>query len=165
MDRKKTTEFLGNLLIREKLNGIGKYWAREISIEYGTRDVKRVDFMQFEPAGVVGVSGIEKGMFTCYEVKSCRADFESGFGRNFIGEKNYFVMPMATYKAVAFDIPHGVGVLVPIPLNADKHEEFENPTELSTDIDWKLCTMIQSHPQLRKKSMVELLFCMLRSGH
>lgn len=89
----------------------------------------------------------------------------SGFGRNFIGEKNYFVMPMATYKAVAFDIPHGVGALVPIPLNADMHEEFENPTELSADIDWKLCTIIQSHPQLRKKSMVELLFCMLRSGH
>lgn len=93
-----------------------------------------------------------------------RADFESGFGRNFTGEKNYFAMLMAVYKAVAFDVPHDVGVLVPIPLNADKHEEFENPTELSADIDWKLCAMIQSHLQLRKKSMVELLFCMLRSG-
>lgn len=165
MNRKEITKFLGDLLIREKLSGIGKYWASEVSIDYGTTDVKRVDFMQFDPAGVVGVSGIEKGIFICYEVKSCKADFESGFGRNFIGEKNYFVMPMATYKQVAFDIPHGVGALVPIPLNRDKHEEFENPTELSADVDWKLYTMIQSHPQLRKRSMVELLFCMLRSGH
>ena len=50
MDRKETTKFLGNLLVREKLgNG---YWASEVSIDYGTTDVKRVDLMQFDPAGV-----------------------------------------------------------------------------------------------------------------
>ena len=165
MNRKETTEFLGKLLKREKFSGLGKYWASEVSIDYGTINVRRIDFMQFEPAGVVGISGIEKGIFICYEIKSCKADFESGFGRNFIGEKNYFVMPMVTYKEVAFDIPHNVGVLVPIPRNKDKHEEFENPTELSADVDWKLCTMIASNSQLRKRSMVELLFCMLRSGN
>lgn len=63
------------MLIREKFTGIGKYWASEVSIDYGTKDVRRVDFMQFEPAGVVGVSGIEKGNFICYEIKSCKADF------------------------------------------------------------------------------------------
>lgn len=73
--------------------------------------------------GVVGgISGIEKGIFSCYEVKSCKADFESGFGRNFIGEKNYFVMPMATYKEVMQDIPNGIGVLVPIPQKNRKHK-------------------------------------------
>lgn len=51
MNRKETTEFLGKLLKREKLSGIGKYWASEVSIDYGTMDVKRVDFMQFEPSG------------------------------------------------------------------------------------------------------------------
>lgn len=165
MDRKETTKFLGELLKREKL--YGKYWASEVSIDFGTTDVRRVDFMQFEPNGVVGVSGIEKGIFICYEIKSCKADFESGFGRNFIGEKNYFVMTMDTYKKVAFDIPFGVGVLVPIPQNvtkAERHEEFENPTELSDVIQWKLWAIRQSRGQNRKKSMVELLFCMLRSG-
>lgn len=169
MNRKETTEFLGNLLKREKFSGQGKYWASEVSIDYGTTDVKRVDFMQFEPHGVVGISGIEKGTFTCYEVKSCKADFESGFGRNFIGEKNYFVMPMVTYKQVINDIPHNVGVLVPIPKKSDifterRHKEFENPTELSEDISWELWTIRKPIPQLRKRSMVELLFCMLRSG-
>lgn len=166
MNRKETTKFLGKLLIRERFSGIGKYWASEVNIDYGTADVKRVDFMQFEPAGVVGISAIEKGIFVCYEVKSCKADFESGFGRNFIGEKNYFVMSMSTYKEVIHDIPHNVGVLVAIPKYADKTEEFENPTELSADLsEWKLCVIRQAHQQLRKRSMTELLFCMLRSGH
>lgn len=167
MNRKETTNFLGNLLKRERFSSPGKYWASEVSIDYGTTDMKRVDFIQFEPAGVIGgVSGIEKGIFICYEIKSCKADFKSGFGRNFIGERNYFVMPMATYKEVVNDfILHNVGVLVPIPQYADKHEEFENPTELSADTDWKLCVIKQSVPQLRKRSMTELLFCMLRSGN
>ncbi len=164
MNRKETTDFLGKLLVHKKIGGIGSCWASEVSIDYGTKDVKRVDFMQFVPDGVCGISAIEKGIFICYEVKSCKADFYSGFGRNFIGEKNYFVMPMETYKEVAFDIPHKVGVLVPIPVNADKRDEFENPTELSEDIDWKLYTIIPSYPQIRKRSMTELLFCMLRSG-
>lgn len=168
MDRKETTKFLGDLLKREKLgNG---YWASEVSIDYGTTDVKRVDFMQFVPAGVVGVSGIEKGIFICYEIKSCKADFASGFGRNFIGEKNYFVMPMATYKEVIHDIPNGIGVLVPIPesienTNEERYKEFENPTELSEKIYWKFWAIRHPREQIRKRSMVELLFCMLRSGH
>lgn len=164
MNRKEVTDFLGKLLIREKLNVRGRYWAREVSIDYGTTDVKRVDFMQFKPVGVVGISEIEKGIFICYEVKSCKGDFNSGFGRNFIGEKNYFVMPMATYKEVANDIPYNVGVLVPVPTNADTYKEFENPTGLSADVDWKLYAIKNSIPQLRRRSVVELLFCMLRSG-
>lgn len=169
MTRKEITDFLGNLLIKEKFSGLGKYWASEVSIDYGTTDVKRVDFMQFQPAGVVGVSGIEKGIFTCYEVKSCNDDFYSGFGRNFIAEKNYFVMPMATYKEVIRDIPSGIGVLVPIPENTgntndERYKEFENPTELSEEIQWKFWSIRHPREQIRKKSMAELLFCMLRSG-
>lgn len=167
MNRKETTEFLSNLLIHKKLGN--KYWAREVIIDPGTTDVRRVDFMQFEPAGVMGVSGIEKGIFICYEVKSCKADFESGFGRNFIAEKNYFVMPMETYGKVAFDIPNEIGVLVPIPeivgnTNAELCKEFDNPTELSSDTEWKLHAIRYPKPRIRKRSMVELLFCMLRSG-
>lgn len=165
MNRSETTKFLSDLLIKEKFTGIGKYWASEVSIDYGTTDVKRVDFMQFEPVNQVHVSGIEKGIFTCYEVKSCKNDFNSGFGRNFIGEKNYFVMPMSLYKEVIQEIPHNIGALVPIPEYTDKHDEFENPTELSVDTDWKLCAIKPSHMQGRNKSVSELLFCMLRSGH
>ncbi len=169
MNRKETTEFLGNLLKRRRFSGLGKYWASEVSIDYGTTDVKRVDFMQFKPAGVVGVSEIEKGIFVCYEVKSCKADFKSGFGRNFIAEKNYYVMPMAAYKEVIQEIPGGIGVLVPVPENVENtnaaiFKEFEDPTDLSAGVKWRLHAMRHPRPQLRKKSMAELFFCMLRSG-
>lgn len=166
MNRKETTKFLGNLLIRDRLSGIGKYYASEVSIDYGTTNVKRIDFMQFIPENQVHVSGIEKGIFVCYEVKSCKNDFNSGFGRNFIGEKNYFVMSMSLYKEVIQEIPHNVGVLVPIPKYGDKVAEFENPTELTAELsDWKLESIRYAHQQTRQRSMVELLFCMLRSGN
>lgn len=166
MNRKETTKFLSNLLIRDRLTGAGKYWAREVSMDYGTKDVKRVDFMQFVPQGQVYLSDMEKGEFICYEIKSCRADFNSGFGRNFIAEKNYFIMPMSTYKEVIQDIPHNTGVMVPVPQQADIHGEFENPTELTPEEDkWILKVIRQAHLQGRERSIIELLFCMLRSGH
>ena len=70
MNRVETTKFLCELLKRDRFSGMGKYWASEVSIDYGTSRVKRVDFMQFEPPGVIYQSDIEKGIFTCYEVKS-----------------------------------------------------------------------------------------------
>lgn len=164
MKRKETTSFLNNLLEKERLTGLGKYWSREVTIDYGTRDEKRIDYLQFELVNT-SISGIEKGIFICYEVKSCKADFNSGYGKNFIGEKNYLVMPMKVYKEVIHDIPYEVGVLTPVPRYRNKHEEFEHPTELCVYEDWKLEVIKPSHQVSRKKSMTELLFCMLRSGH
>lgn len=167
MNRKDITKFLGELLVRNRLTGRGKYYASEVSLYYGTTNVKRVDFMQFEPAGVVSVGEIEKGIFTSYEVKSCKSDFNSGFGRNFVTEKNYFVMPMELYKKVVNEIEYPVGVMCPIPSMCDIHDEFEDPTQLdSNDVAaWDMKIVKPAHPAVRKRSMVELLFCMLRSGH
>lgn len=165
MNRKETTKFLSTLLIKERLTGRGKYWAREVSLDYGTKNVRRVDFMQFEPAGVVHVSDIKKGIFVSYEVKSCKADFDSGFGRNFVTEKNYFVMPMELYKEVATEIGYPIGVMCPIPITRDKHEEFEQPTPLdASGVTWNMKILKTAHPQARSRAMTELLFCMLRSG-
>ena len=44
MNRKEITKFLGDLLVSQNFSGIGKYFASEVSIDYGTTDVKRVDF-------------------------------------------------------------------------------------------------------------------------
>lgn len=165
MDRKETTAFLSALLEQEKFNGPAKYWAKEVSLDYGSVDVKRIDYMQFVPPNQCSVSAIEKGIFIVYEIKSCKADFKSGFGVNFIAEKNYLVMPMETYKEVVTEIPANVGVLVPIPDFADKYDEFNNPTPLGGKVtDWKLITIFPARQQGRKRSMTELLFCMLRSG-
>jgi hypothetical protein len=88
------------------------YWAKEVTFDYGTLHQIRVDYMRFKPKNNT-VSGIEKGDFYCYEVKSCVADFNSKNGHNFIGDFNYYVMPHELYEQVKDKIPHKVGVLVP----------------------------------------------------
>ena len=40
------------------------YWAREVTFDYATTNVVRVDFMKFKPVNNT-VSGIEKGDFYC----------------------------------------------------------------------------------------------------
>ncbi len=74
MNRAETTKFLGELLKRDRFRGAGKYWASEVSIDAFTAAGKggRVDFMQFEPPNQYAVSALEKGIFICYEVKSCK---------------------------------------------------------------------------------------------
>ena len=185
MNRAETTKFLSDLLVSERLTGRGKYYAREVSLDYGTINVKRVDFMQFEPNGVVYQSDIEKGIFTCYEVKSCKEDVYSGNGLNFVGEKNYIVTTMECYKAIKEDIRSGklwkhieecclelsshssphFGIIVPVPRSINLVDEYENPTKLSNDIAWELKVILPCNKGSRKRSMTELLFCMLRSGH
>ena len=103
MDRKATTELLTEILISDKLSD-RKYYAREVTLDYGTSHPKRIDVMQFIPKGVVYPSDIEKGIFTCYEIKSCKEDVYSGNGLNFFGEKNYIVTTMETYKILQDDI-------------------------------------------------------------
>ena len=101
MDRKETTKFLGELLERQYLSGLGKHWAKEVNIDPGSaRTHRRIDYMLFQPAGQCNISDIEKGIFTCYEIKSCKADVYSGNGLNFIGEKNYIVTTMQCYKDI-----------------------------------------------------------------
>ena len=181
MNRKDTTKFLSDLLISNRLSGYGKYYASEVSIDYGTTNVKRVDFMQFEPAGVVYQSDIEKGIFTCYEVKSCKEDVYSGNGLNFLGEKNYIVTTMECYKEIQPDMRSGklwnhireccpessahFGFLVPVPKSVNPEDEYENPTKLADNIEWELKVVYPCNQGRIKRSMTELLFCMLRSWH
>ena len=182
MNRKETTEFLSNLLISNRLSDRGKYYAREVSIDYGTTNVKRIDFLQFEPNGVIYQSDIEKGIFTCYEVKSCREDVFSGNGLNFIGEKNYIVTTMECYKAIQPDMRSGklwehimkccpeagyhphFGVIVPVPWMTKTEDEYANPTELDKDVTWEMKVIYPCSQGGRKRSTTELLFCMVRSG-
>ena len=80
MNRKDITKMLGRTLIQSKFSGMGKYWASEVSIDPFTATGKggRVDFMQFIPENQYSISGLEKGIFVCYEIKSCREDVFSG---------------------------------------------------------------------------------------
>ena len=180
MNRKETTRFLSDLLVTDRLSGAGKYYAKEVSIDYGTKDVKRVDFMQFEPAGVTSIGYIEKGIFTCYEIKSCKEDVFSGNGLNFLGEKNYIVTTMECYKSIQDDIRSGkldkhimeccpnsscyYGIMVAIPQSAEKVDEYETPTPLDPGGRWKLSVILPCRQGPRRRSLTEMLFYMLRSG-
>lgn len=92
------------------------YWAREVTFDYATSNAVRVDFMKFKPVNNT-ISGIEKGDFYCYEVKSSVEDFHSKNGHNFIGDFNYYVMPEEVYEKIKNEIPYAVGVYVPEKMN------------------------------------------------
>lgn len=170
MKRKEKTEFLRNLL-KAKLNSKrGVHSSAEVSLDYGTKNVKRVDFISFEPRDQISIAGLEAGTFTFYEVKSCREDFKSGFGLNFEGDRNYVVTDMPTYKDL---LSHGdiddskmfnIGIMVAIPKGTNVLDEFEKPNNLTTAIDWEFVVIKAARRKQRKRSIGELLFCMLRAS-
>lgn len=190
MTRKEITKLLTEILIADRLND-RKYFAKEVTIDYGTVNTKRIDVMEFVPQSVIHVSGIEKGEFICYEIKSCIEDIFSGNGLNFLGEKNFIVTTMTTYKKMCekmlfvnneiqnFIKGHNpesstcFGVMVPVPSTIQDlrskdeiYKEFENPTEFKGEAKkWRLVVMQPSIPVGRNRSTTELLFCMLRSKH
>ena len=84
MTRAEITTMLGKLLER-KIGGMGNYWASEVTFNWGRKDECRVDYMKFEPVNN-SPSGLEKGIFICYEIKSSLADYRSPNGHNFLGE-------------------------------------------------------------------------------
>lgn len=183
MNRKDTTKFLGDLLKSSRFSGMGKYWASEVSVDAFTTTGKggRVDFMQFEPPNQYAVSSLEKGIFICYEIKSCKEDVYSGNGLNFYGEKNYIVTTMQCYKDILPDLRDGTfykhlhetnpessahyGIMVAVPVMTEAYQEFEEPTPISDDISWRLEVIKPCVAGSRNKSLTELLFCMVRSGH
>lgn len=114
MNRPEITRTLSNLLEQhlDPKHDQRIYWAKEVTFDYSTEKAVRVDYMLFKPVNNT-VSGIEKGDFYCYEIKSSVEDFHSKNGHNFIGDYNYFVMPEEVFEAVKREIPYGIGVYVP----------------------------------------------------
>ena len=147
MTRKETTKLLSELT-EKHINPHDDsriYWAKEVTFDYTTSHAVRVDYMQFRPVNNT-VSGIEKGDFYCYEVKSSVDDFHSKNGHNFIGDLNYYVMPEDVYNTVKTEIPYGVGVYAPTT-------------------DWRELQIIRyARRQDRKRSLAEMLFMMFRSA-
>ena len=113
--RTQTTDMLSRLT--EKMISCDydsrAYWSKEVTFDYGTPNQVRVDYMKFEPLNN-SVSGIEKGDFYCYEIKSCVEDFNSRHGLNFIGDYNYIVCPNELYEWLSQNnkLPFGIGVYI-----------------------------------------------------
>lgn len=146
MDRKATTAAL-SLLLELHINPHNDpriYWAKEVTFDYGTEHSVRVDYMRFKPVNNT-VSGIEKGDFYCYEIKSSVEDFHSKNGHNFIGDFNYYVMPFEVYEKIKGEIPYRVGVYV--------------------SYDDKLISIKKGIRSDRKRPALEMLLMMFRSAN
>lgn len=126
------------------------YWAREVTFDYATSSSIRVDYMKFKPVNNT-VSGIEKGDFYCYEVKSSVEDFHSKNGHNFLGDYNYYVMPEEVFEKVRSEIPYGVGVFVPDGINY-RGEWYD------------LKSVKKAKRRDRKRPVSEMLLMMFRSA-
>ena len=174
MNRTETTALLGDLLERDVL--IGGQWASEVKYMKEGGNVGRVDYMSFKPReqryGPTAAS-VEGGKFTAYEVKSCKADFESGYGLNLIAERNCIVCPMELYKGIDSWAGYAdVSVYVPIPYYTGKvtseqvYRYWEQPVTLTPDKSkWRLYKIrSQAVDANRRLSTCELLYAMLKAG-
>ncbi len=73
-------------------------------------------FKPFTPGYVLMPASVELGEFSCYEVKSCMADFKSGHGLTFYGDVNYLVTTreLAEELRVNYLLPRNINqVLTP----------------------------------------------------
>lgn len=153
MNRKEITRKLSNALEYHLNPNCDPrfYIAKEVTLDYNSDHPVRVDYMQFKPLNNT-VSGIEKGDFYCYEIKSSVEDFKSKNGHNFIGDYNYYVMTRETYLKIDSSIPWEVGVL--IIDEGDLDNEFP-----------RFLTVKNSKRKMREKSVSELLLMMFRSSN
>ncbi len=156
MKRGEITKALSELTKKyiDPYNDTRIYWAREVTFDYATSHAVRVDFMSFKPVNNY-VSGIEKGDFYCYEVKSSVEDFHSKNGHNFIGDFNYYVMPADVFEKIKNEIPYGVGVLIPTDLSSI-HPILDTRATLTC--------VIKPKRKNREKPVSEMLLMMFRSA-
>ena len=189
MTRTETTDWLYRILFESRFSGMGKYYACEVTLDTGTISPRRIDVLQFVPPRATYIGDIEKGEFICYEVKSCLEDIMSGHGLNFIGEKNYIVTTLDTYKKFLekiaprdeentffswynkdrpWDVQRDFGVMIACPKGVRVQTYFAEP-EKYADIPeddpsrWSMQIARSVNPLPRKRSTTELLFCMLRA--
>ena len=174
MSRAETTSFLGEVLVRSRLRGGGRCWAREVTL--GPKGSPRVDFLAFETESRQNLRGIEHGTFTGYEIKSCRDDVLSGHGLNHAGDVNYVVMPPWVWfdkRSDSFlsmqERLGGFGVLVPEFALGELVTGMRYPTSfLGYEArDFALREVLPPDDRRysqRDRSTMELLFYMLRAG-
>lgn len=153
INRPETTRALSDM-VEARLRGKA-YWAREVLI--GATDARspRVDYMSFKlsPSSSFDITpgSIEHGEFSCYEVKSCMADFKSGHGLNFVGDRNFLVCEreLADKLYKQMQIPHNCAVLCPNKPRTALIEVYNT---------------VRGRRQFRDHSAAELLFSMVISG-
>lgn len=86
--------------------------AQEVWVD----DDHRVDFVGFKPlVSTPYPASLERGTFVFVEVKSCMADYKSGHGLTFDGDRNWLVCPKELCETLreSLMLPYGTAVLCP----------------------------------------------------
>lgn len=107
MSRTETTAMLSEL-VEKRLKNRVSFWASEVNFDLGTSKNRRIDFMGFKPftpGYVLMPASVELGEFSCYEVKSCMADFKSGHGLTFYGGRELPRDHKGTGRGTASQLP------------------------------------------------------------
>lgn len=92
-------------------------------------------------------------LFTCFEIKITNEDFHSKHGHNFVGNLNYYVMPMKLYKQVKNEIPNNIGV-ISIATSIDSEGEHITSCRQIKEAVFK---------ELSEKEMFERLLCLTKA--
>lgn len=73
-----------------------------------------------EDRGIVDTLVMQPGdplTWRCFELKVTKSDFHSSAKLSFVGDYNYFVLPLSLYRQVAAEIPAGIGVMTYQPFD------------------------------------------------
>lgn len=57
----------------------------------------------------------------CFEIKVTKSDFHSNAAKTFVGNFNYYIMPMELYEEVKNEIPNEIGVYALVDLHSGLH--------------------------------------------
>ena len=142
MGRREITAGLSELLER-RLETEGAKYAYEVEIEEPvTRKLLRVDYMAYTYPKMRqgGLYFADQGTVTVYEVKSCMADFKSGNGLGFYGDRNVLVCPSELAEQLRGDgLSPSVAVFCPLPKGRSVQAEMRDPQPYSGEVDgWSL---------------------------
>lgn len=163
MGRREVTAGLSALLER-RLDRSGVKYAREVEIEEpATGKLLRVDYMAYSyPAMRQGKTGFaELGTVTVYEVKSCMADYRSGNGLGFYGDRNVLVCPSSLAEQLRGTLPANVEVLCPVPTLRTVYDEMGERTPYGGETEgWEMQRYFAANDTSRASSRIPTAYAL-----
>lgn len=104
MGKTLLTKKIENILYRKYGYTLGTFICFEVQFGFHVRHGER----EFVDAATYSTNG----ELVCFEIKVSTSDFHSKAKTTFIGNKNYYVMPLELYEKVKDEIPPEIGVQV-----------------------------------------------------
>lgn len=104
MSKTLLTKKIENILYRKYGHTLGTFICFEVQFGFHVQHGER----EYVDAATYNT----RDELVCFEIKVSTSDFHSKAKTTFIGNKNYYVMPLELYEKVKDEIPPGIGVQV-----------------------------------------------------